>query len=145
MNDKPGQAKDLFEKAKRAAVDGVEKVKRAAAQNPDKVRGGIDKVTQTADKVTKGKYTDKIQTAGNKVEEAVQKQAHKPTPGANSPANQAGADGGFTTDATGTTGAPGTAGAPDAGTQGRRPGHVSDPVADPLDRPDPIDRPGPIH
>lgn len=139
-----GQAKDLFDKAKKAAIGGVDKVKKAAAENPGKVRGGIDKVTQTADKVTKGKYTDKIQTAGNKVEETVQKQAHKPTPGVNPTGTDATADGGFTADATGTTGAPGTAGAPDAGTAGRRPGHVPDPV-DPLDRPDPIDRPGPLN
>ena len=79
------------------------------------------KAAGAADSLTKGKYTDKIQTAGNKVEETVQKQAHKPTPGVNPTGTDAMADGGFTTDATGTTGAPGTAGAPDAGTAGRRP------------------------
>lgn len=79
----PSQAKDLFNKAKKAAIDGVEKAKKAAAENPDKVRGGIDKVTDAANKVTKGKYADKINAAGDKVEETVQKGANsKPVGGA---------------------------------------------------------------
>ncbi|MBC9957719.1 antitoxin [Yimella sp. cx-51] len=113
------QAKDLFAKAKKAAVEGVDKVKKAAAENPDKVRGGIDKVAGAANSVTKGKYADKIQDASNKVEDAVQKTAAKPTPGAE-----------------GTTGTTGTYGAE----SGRKPGHVPDPV----DEPGPIDPPAPI-
>lgn len=69
-------AKNMFDKAKKAAIEGVEKAKKAAADNPDKVRGGIDKVADAANSVTKGKYADKIKDASDKVEDAVQKGAH---------------------------------------------------------------------
>ncbi|GAB3584408.1 antitoxin [Calidifontibacter terrae] len=113
------QAKNLFNKAQKVAVDGVEKAKQTAKENPDKIRGGIDKVAGAADKVTKGKYADKISKASDKVEETVQKGAHsKPL-----------------TDA-GHAGTPSSA----ADEAGRKVGEVRDPIASP----DPIDRPGPI-
>ncbi|NHN56957.1 antitoxin [Calidifontibacter sp. DB0510] len=75
------KAKDIITQAKQAALDGVAKAKKAAQENPDKVRAGIDRVGGTVNQVTKGKYADKIAKASNKAEEAIQKQAKKPTPG----------------------------------------------------------------
>lgn len=41
------------------------KIKQYAGQNPDKARDAIDKVSKTVDEKTGGKYSDKIQKAGD--------------------------------------------------------------------------------
>lgn len=107
-------AGNLFSKAKQA----VEKAKKVAADNPDKIKGGIDKVAEKANTVTKGKYSDKIDKATHKVEDAVAKQTQGK--GQNGPAESLGEQA-----SSGST---------------RRPGEVADPV----ERPSKIDDPEPI-
>ncbi len=56
-----------------AAQGAAVKAKTFAAEHTDQVKGAIDKAEGLADKATKGKYTDKIEKAGSKADEAVDK------------------------------------------------------------------------
>lgn len=60
------QAKDLLEK-------GLEKGKDFAENHADQVKAGLEKVESLADKATRGKISDKIIAAGDKVEGVVTK------------------------------------------------------------------------
>jgi hypothetical protein len=50
---------------------GLGKGVELAEEHGDKVKAGIDKVEELADKATKGKYSDKIVAAGDKLEALV--------------------------------------------------------------------------
>jgi len=45
--------------------------KEMAEDHADQIKAGIDKVEGLADKATKGKYKDKIEAAGGKLEDLV--------------------------------------------------------------------------
>lgn len=47
------------------------KGKELAEEHADQIKAGIDKVEDLADKATKGKYSDKIVAAGDKLEKLV--------------------------------------------------------------------------
>ena len=47
------------------------KGKKVAEDHADQIKAGIDKVEDLADKATKGKYSDKIVAAGDKLEKLV--------------------------------------------------------------------------
>jgi hypothetical protein len=47
------------------------KGRKAAEDHADQIKAGIDKVEGLADKATKGKYSDKIVAAGDKLEKLV--------------------------------------------------------------------------
>jgi hypothetical protein len=74
----------LLDPGHRASVTGTDEEERAmgiksllhrgkelAEDHADQIKAGIDKVEGLADKATKGKYTEKIEAAGEKLEKLV--------------------------------------------------------------------------
>ncbi len=57
---------------------GLGKGKELAEDHADTIKAGIDKAEELADKATRGKYSDKIVAAGDKVEKLVPGQQDKP-------------------------------------------------------------------
>ena len=47
------------------------KGKKAAEEHGDQIKAGIDKVEELTDRATKGKFSDKIVAAGDKLEKLV--------------------------------------------------------------------------
>lgn len=47
---------------------GLQKGQELAEGHADQIKAGIDKVEELADKATKGKFSDKIVAAGDKLE-----------------------------------------------------------------------------
>jgi MT0933-like antitoxin protein len=54
-------------------VGFMDKVRSAVDQHGDKIAGGIDKAAATADRRTKGKYSDHIRKGTDKGKEALDK------------------------------------------------------------------------
>lgn len=63
----------FLDKIKGQAVTLKDMAVDTAVKNSDKISGGLDKAGEFADKQTKGKYTDKIQTGKVKAKQGLEK------------------------------------------------------------------------
>ena len=71
----------FLDKIKGQAVTLKDMAVDTAVKNSDKISGGLDKAGEFADKQTKGKYTDKIQTGKVKAKQGLEKLETKNAPG----------------------------------------------------------------
>lgn len=72
-DDKP----TILDKAKDIATDIKEKVTEFVGENEEKIHGGIEKTSEFIDeKVTKGRFTEKIDKAQDAAKNAVHKIGH---------------------------------------------------------------------
>lgn len=67
----------LLESLKTKLTPAKGKVSHLAQQHGGKIEQGLDKAAKLADKKTKGKYSDKIQTGTGKAKGALDRLAHK--------------------------------------------------------------------
>ena len=67
----------LLESLKTKLTPAKGKVSHLAQQHGDKIEQGLDKAAKLADKKTKGKYSDKIQSGTGKAKGAMDRLAHK--------------------------------------------------------------------
>ena len=63
----------FVDKVLKTGKDAATKAKDFAGEHTEQVKGAIDKVEGFADKATKGKYTQKIESVGDKAGSAVDK------------------------------------------------------------------------
>ncbi|MGI5194412.1 antitoxin [Streptomyces sp. CA-288835] len=71
----------LLERLKAKLTPAKGKVSHLAQQHGGKIEHGLDKAAKLADKKTKGKYSDKIQTGTGKAKGALERLAHKESHG----------------------------------------------------------------
>lgn len=73
-----GKGKDASESAQAKASELKDKAGDLAAEHNEDIDKAVDKVAELADKVTGGKFSDKIDEAADKLKEAADKLDDKP-------------------------------------------------------------------
>ena len=78
-------AEDMSDKAREVASDLVDKAQEAVERNRDRIDGAIDKAEELADRATGGRFSDKIERAGDAARDRVGDVASDDTAGEQGP------------------------------------------------------------